>query len=188
MVSRPDCRLRTNLLNCALYVTQYTNIARAAGCAAPFVLLTWIAMSIAYLGPFGSAPAFAKARTETLIVQTASVGGTHRFEVEVARSDEQKALGLMFRTSLPNGTGMLFPYGEPQEVTMWMSNTYISLDMLFIRSDGIIHRIEANTEPFSEEIISSNGPVTAVLELSAGTAAKLGIKAGDKVQHTIFQQ
>jgi hypothetical protein len=81
---------------------------------------------------------------------------------------------------------MLFPYGRPQEITMWMKNTYVSLDMVFIRADGIVHRIAARTEPLSERTISSQGPAAAVLELVAGSAERMGIKPGDKVLHATF--
>lgn len=70
---------------------------------------------------------------------------------------------------------------------MWMRNTYVSLDMVFIRADGVVHRIEANTEPLSERIIASQGPVTAVLELAAGSAEKLKLKLGDRVLHSMFK-
>lgn len=112
--------------------------------------------------------------------------GSHVIEIEVAETAEQKALGLMFRRSLAPNAGMLFPYGEPQELTMWMKNTYISLDMVFIRADGTVHHIAEGTEPFSETVISSRGDVTAVLELIAGSAARLGLKSGDKVLHAHF--
>ncbi len=121
---------------------------------------------------------------ETLTLVTAS--GEHPIKIEVARTPEQKALGLMFRKSVPEGTGMLFPYESPQEMTMWMRNTYVSLDMVFIRRDGVVHRIEARTEPLSERVISSGGPVTAVLELGAGEAQRLGIKPGDRVLSAHF--
>lgn len=121
---------------------------------------------------------------EPLTVTTAS--GRHTVEVEVADTEERKQLGLMFRTSLAPGHGMLFPYGRPQEITMWMRNTYISLDMVFIRGDGTVHRIERATEPMSEEIIASRGPVTAVLELAAGEADRLGIAPGARVEHPSF--
>lgn len=160
-------------------------IARAASCAAPFLLLTWLAMSIAFLGP---TPALAKMRVDTLTIVSATTGQAQRFDVEIAATEAEKATGLMFRTSLPPNRGMLFPYGRPDEVTMWMRNTYIPLDMVFIRADGTVHRIEANTEPLSERVISSNGPVTAVLEIAGGSAAKLGIRAGDKVRHSIFAE
>jgi uncharacterized membrane protein (UPF0127 family) len=131
-----------------------------------------------------SGTADAKMRREPLTLVTA--GGEHTFEVEVASTPEEKAMGLMFRTSLADGAGMLFPYSPPQEATMWMRNTYISLDMVFIRTDGIVHRIEARTEPFSERVIASRGDVAAVLELRAGTAERLGLKPGDRVRHAMF--
>lgn len=114
-------------------------------------------------------------------------GGTVAFEVELAQSDQEKAAGLMFRTKLGDGEGMLFPYGRNMEVTMWMRNTYIPLDMLFIRADGVIHRIEAKAEPLSDRVIASDGPVFAVLEIAGGAAARLGIKPGDKVRHPAFE-
>ena len=92
----------------------------------------------------------------------------------------------MFRKSLDPGKGMLFPYAKPQELTMWMRNTYIPLDMVFIKANGTIHRIAENTEPFSEDIVASQGEVTAVLELAGGVTRKLGIKAGDSVKHRHF--
>jgi uncharacterized protein len=92
----------------------------------------------------------------------------------------------MYRTSLARNTGMLFPYPEARELSMWMKNTYIPLDMIFIRADGTIHRIEAMTEPLSERVIASRGAVTAVLEIAGGAAARLGLKAGDKVRHPHF--
>jgi uncharacterized membrane protein (UPF0127 family) len=123
-------------------------------------------------------------RREPLTLVTAT--GEHVINVEVAQTAEEKALGLMFRSSLPEQTGMLFPFDAPQEVSMWMRNTYVSLDMVFIRADGGVHRIESRTEPLSERVITSGGPVTAVLELAAGVAARLGLKAGDRVRHPHF--
>lgn len=129
-------------------------------------------------------PADAKMRRETLTLVTGQ--SEHVIQVEVTSTPEEKAMGLMFRTSLADDAGMLFPYSPPQEATMWMRNTYISLDMIFIRADGIIHRIETNTEPFSERVIASRGTVAAVLELKAGSAARLGLKPGDRVRHSLF--
>lgn len=123
-------------------------------------------------------------RRDTLTIVSGSA--RHQFTVEIAETEQQKAVGLMFRTSLDRRTGMLFPYGRSQELTMWMRNTYIPLDMLFIRADGVVHRIEENTEPFSETVIASNGPVIAVLELAGGVARELGLKAGDLVEHAVF--
>lgn len=124
-------------------------------------------------------------RRETLTLVTAA--GERQIVIEVAETSEEKAKGLMFRTSLPDTQGMLFPYSPPQEITMWMKNTYIPLDMVFIRADGIVHRIEARTEPFSEKTIASNGNVAAVLELAGGAAQRLGLKPGDKVVHGHFK-
>jgi uncharacterized membrane protein (UPF0127 family) len=107
-------------------------------------------------------------------------------DVEVAEDQKEKALGLMFRTELPENQGMLFPYSDERELSMWMHNTYIPLDMLFIRPDGVIHRIEARAEPLSDRVIASGGPVSAVLELAGGAAERLGIKAGDRVQYPLF--
>ena len=157
-----------------------------SGVATEAALLLFFVASVALTTPFvASNTAEATMRREALTVHTKA--GPHIIEIEVAETADEKARGLMFRAKVPDGTGMLFPYGQPQEITMWMKNTYASLDMLFIRNDGTIHRIETNTEPMSERVIASEGPVTAVLELAAGAAAKLGIKPGDRVQHNAFK-
>ncbi|MCA0400374.1 MAG: DUF192 domain-containing protein [Proteobacteria bacterium] len=120
-------------------------------------------------------------------VEIVSGDRRHSFMVEVMRSEPERARGLMFRQHMPQDQGMLFDFERDQNVTMWMKNTYISLDMIFIRSDGRIHRIETRTEPESERTISSGAPVRAVLEVNSGVAARLGLKAGDRVQHEIFR-
>jgi uncharacterized protein len=112
--------------------------------------------------------------------------GVHVFAVEVAVTNEERARGLMHRRELPEGRGMLFDFSPDQEVSMWMQNTYVSLDMIFIRADGRILRIAENTEPLSERTISSGGRVRGVLEVVAGTARKLGIAPGDRVAHPLF--
>ncbi len=122
---------------------------------------------------------------ERLAVTTSS--GNHVFDVEVAKTREQQSRGLMFRRTLGARSGMLFVYEEPQFVSMWMRNTYIPLDMIFIRADGKVHRIEASAEPLSERIIGSGEKVTAVLELAGGTAARIGLKPGDVVTHPHFK-
>ncbi len=129
-------------------------------------------------------PAHAMLR-ETLKLLTTQ--GTHVIDVEITESPEEKAQGLMFRTRLSDKSGMLFFYETPQEVTMWMRNTYIPLDMVFIRADGVVHRIEAHTVPLSEDIVASRGDVTACLELAGGAAERLGLKPGDRVEHRYFQ-
>ena len=123
-------------------------------------------------------------RRESLSLVTAA--GERKIDIEVARTPDEQTLGLMFRTALPDTSGMLFPYGPARELTMWMKNTYIPLDMVFIRADGVVHRIEVRTEPLSETVISSQGNVAAVLELAGGAAERLGLKPGDRVLHPHF--
>jgi uncharacterized membrane protein (UPF0127 family) len=122
-----------------------------------------------------------------LIIETAA-GEKHRFDVWLARTREQKARGLMFVESLDAEQGMLFLYDTPQPVSMWMKNTLISLDMLFIESDGRIAGIAQHTEPHSLASIAAPAPVVAVLELAAGTTATLGIATGDYVRHGLFSR
>lgn len=124
---------------------------------------------------------------ESLSIATQG-GQRQTFRVEVARNDADRAQGLMFRRSMPADQGMLFDFGRVEPVSMWMQNTYLPLDMLFIRADGTIARIAANTEPLSTRTIPSGEPVLSVLELNAGTAARLGIKPGDRVEHPIFKR
>ena len=124
---------------------------------------------------------------ETLSIATQG-GQKQSFRVEVARNDADRAQGLMFRRTMPADQGMLFDFGRVEPVSMWMQNTYLSLDMLFIRPDGTVARIAANTEPLSTRTIPSGEPVLAVLELNAGTAAKLEIRPGDRVEHSIFKR
>ena len=145
--------------------------------------LRWIAAVAALLGMLAQA-ATVRAAEEMLEIVTAS--GVHVFTVEVARTDEERAKGLMFRKELPEGRGMLFDFKPDQHVSMWMRNTYIPLDMLFINGDGTIRRIAENTVPLSEKTIPSGGPVRGVLEVIGGTAKKLGIKPGDRVAHPLF--
>lgn len=111
-----------------------------------------------------------------------SGGQTHRFAVEVARTQEQQATGLMHRQSLAPDAGMIFPYDPPRDASFWMKNTLIPLDMIFIRPDGTIARIEANTVPMSLDPVPSLEPVSAVLEIAGGRAAELGIQPGDRVE------
>ncbi|WEK41738.1 MAG: DUF192 domain-containing protein [Candidatus Sphingomonas colombiensis] len=120
----------------------------------------------------------------TLTIESAN--GAHVFHVDVARTEEEQARGLMFRKDIPKDGGMLFsPYpatgGEPKPAAFWMKNTPSSLDILFIRADHTIARLAENTVPFSEAPIPSGEPVAAVLEINAGRAAELGINEGDKV-------
>jgi len=105
---------------------------------------------------------------------------------EIADTDELRARGLMFRHFLPEDKAMLFDYQPPRPVAMWMKNTNISLDMLFIREDGTIAAIAQDTVPQSLDTISVQEPVRGVLELAAGTVKRLGLRVNDKVYHRIF--
>lgn len=144
---------------------------RAAGAAAT-VLAVFLMMAMAFPGARG-------AEQQTLEIATKS--GVHVFSVDLAVTSEERQRGLMFRRSVPEFYGMLFDFKDEQEVQMWMKNTYVPLDMIFISGDGRIHSIAERTEPESERIISSRGPVRAVLEVVGGTARKLGIEPGDRV-------
>lgn len=114
--------------------------------------------------------------------------GVQVFSVEMATTEEEKTTGLMYRKELPDGKGMLFDFSPEQQISMWMKNTYIPLDMIFIRADGRILRIAENTEPLSTKIISSGGLAKGVLEVIAGTAQKYGIQPGDRVAHPLFNK
>ncbi len=131
------------------------------------------------------AQAFAgEGRFEPLSIVTAT--GTHPFSVEVMRTPSELEKGLMYRTSMPADHGMLFDFQSEQSVMMWMKNTYIPLDMIFMAKTGRVVGIVANAKPMSEQILSAAVPTYAVLELNGGEAAKIGLKVGDKVNHPIF--
>ena len=120
-------------------------------------------------------------------IEIVTKSGVHVFAVELAENDEERARGLMFRTELPEGRGMLFDFQREQDVSFWMKNTPLPLDIIFIRGDGTIRRIAANTVPYSLDSIPSGGPIRAVLEVIGGTAKKFGIAPGDKVAGPIFR-
>lgn len=129
-------------------------------------------------------PDFARDR---VAIETAG-GARHEFAVELARDQAERAHGLMFVEDLPADQGMLFLYPRPQRVAMWMKNTLIPLDMLFIQPDGTIESIAERTIPRSTRTIRARGRVLGVLELNGGTAARLGIAPGDRVIHPAFAQ
>jgi uncharacterized protein len=119
-------------------------------------------------------------------LEIATKTGVHIFSVEMATTEDERQKGLMYRRELADGKGMLFDFSPEQQISMWMKNTYISLDMIFIRADGRVSRIAENTEPESTKIISSGGLARGVLEVPAGTAQKYGIAPGDRVSHPLF--
>lgn len=116
-----------------------------------------------------------------------TVTGSHRFNVEIARTPTQMERGLMFRRSLAANAGMLFDFGADRPSAMWMKNTYVPLDMIFIHRDGRVESIHYGAEPRSTRTITSRGPVRAVLEVRAGIAKLLGIRPGDRLVHPMFK-
>jgi uncharacterized membrane protein (UPF0127 family) len=130
-----------------------------------------------------AAPAAAQEsfRTESLQIETRD-GKVHEFLVELALDDGQRQQGLMNRKSMEVGRGMLFDFGRDREVTMWMKNTLLPLDMLFISKEGRVTHVNENAVPHSESIISSRGAVRYVLELNGGAYKKFGMSLGDTVR------
>lgn len=140
-----------------------------------------LTLSFGLLTSFG---AFAQSGHNVLSIVTAS--GTHDFNVDVMRSEADLEKGLMFRKSIPADYGMLFDFQREQNVMMWMKNTFIPLDMLFMDKSGKVIGIIANAEPMSEKILTVGKPTDAVLELRGGAAARIDLKVGDQVRDPIF--
>jgi len=116
---------------------------------------------------------------ETLAIQSGDK--LHKFSVELALNNRQHRQGLMFRRRMAADAGMLFIYRREEPISMWMKNTFIPLDILFIARDGKIRHVAERAVPMSEAVIDSGGAVAAVLELNAGTVSRLGLKPGDRV-------
>ena len=144
----------------------------AAGALAP-------SLAHAQVGPQPELP------KERIVIVTRD-GKKHEFRVEMAVDPGQQSIGLMFRPRVAENGGMLFDWGTSRKSQMWMRNTIVSLDMLFIDQEGNIRTIAERTIPQSLAVIDSQVPVRATLELAAGTALKLDIRVGDKVMHRIF--
>lgn len=123
---------------------------------------------------------------EELLIETTE-GERHTFQVELARTASERAQGLMYRRSLDENAGMLFIYPRAQHISMWMKNTFIPLDMIFIDESGNIIRIAERTVPQSTQSIPSGGRARAVLEINAGMSDRLGISEGDRVNHSAFE-
>jgi hypothetical protein len=127
----------------------------------------------------------AAAAAESLEFVTAT--GAHRFEIEVARTEREREVGLMYRRSMPRDHGMLFTFPSEQPVSMWMKNTYIPLDMVFVSRKGRVTSVARDAVPMSETIIPSGPPAFAVIELNAGAARAIGLDVGDQVRHPRFK-
>lgn len=149
------------------------------------ILALFAIVLLALLPAGASADEALLSKLEPLTIATE--GDATMFTVEIADTDALRARGLMFRQRLPEDRGMLFDFGAPRQVAMWMKNTYISLDMFFIREDGTIAYIAENTVPQSLDTVGVSEPVVAVLELVGGSAKRLGIRTGDTVYHRMFK-
>jgi uncharacterized membrane protein (UPF0127 family) len=130
---------------------------------------------------FAAIPAYALVTYKTSELTIFTAGGPHKFTVELALSGPQMEQGLMFRRSLAPDAGMLFDFQTPTNVTMWMKNTLIPLDMLFLDGGGQVIDIHERAVPQSLDMISARGPSRYVVELNGGTAERLGIRPGDRV-------
>lgn len=131
--------------------------------------------------PADAAPVGSETGLEVVSLSITSNGRTHRFQVEVARTEAQQSRGLMYRDRLAPDRGMIFPFSAPRAASFWMRNTPNSLDLIFIATDGRIESISADAVPLSEVPIMSEGIVGSVLEIASGRAAELGLKPGDRV-------
>ena len=150
-------------------------------------LLARVLAILAVVLVFGTGGAAGSVSFEETPLVIAAESGRFEFQVELAVSPEQRSQGLMFREELAEDRGMLFDFGRPQQASMWMRNTYLPLDMLFIDAEGRITQIASDTQPLSDNVIASREPVRAVLELRAGVTARLGIEPGDRVIHPLFE-
>ena len=148
-------------------------------------IILLLAILLATALPGGAAePQLQQFATSHLTIVSAD--GPHRFMVELAETPGQMEQGLMFRRSLAPDAGMLFDFKQPTVATMWMRNTLIPLDMLFVDQRGLIVNIAQRAVPESDQTIAAAAPVRAVIELNGGTAERLGIKPGDRVLYPIF--
>jgi uncharacterized protein len=150
--------------------------------AASLALSVFIAQPV-FAGPTLEASANMPQKLPLSKLMVVSANKSHKFRVQVALSPKEHEIGLMFRKQMPKSEGMLFVFPQPKEASFWMQNTPLSLDLIFIRADGSIANIAAKARPMSTSVIPSVGRVIGVLEINGGLSAKLGIAAGDRVEH-----
>lgn len=161
-------------------------VALAFSVVLPLAFLSSCTVSEAQTG-LGPASKHAAAQTLPVSPLVIESGGRRlTFHVELASTPEHRRTGLMFQLSMPADHGMLFDFEKPNPVAMWMKNTYIPLDIIFIDSAGLVVHIAKNTEPHSLDTISSGRPVRAVLEINGGLSDRLGFKVGDRIVHQVF--
>ncbi|MCI0598447.1 MAG: DUF192 domain-containing protein [Beijerinckiaceae bacterium] len=186
-----DDRVTTYIYLC--YIVTSSNTLEAQSCHPLWVRAACLRLGIAiYLGLFlilaqaalAGEPLRPQLKLEGLEIVTSS--GRHAFSVEVMRSDPQRQRGLMFRRFLPQDRGMLFKFEAEYPLMMWMKNTYVPLDMIFIGRSGKVVGLAEHTEPLSEKVIPSGAPAYGVLEVNAGTAARIGLRIGDTIRHPVF--
>jgi len=152
------------------------------------LLLTVFAVSLGLAHPASTQvtqiPAIDFGPLESLTI--VSNDTSHVFSIEVADTQPELSRGMMYREDIPVNEGMLFEFGEEKVTSIWMKNTSVSLDVIFVRADGSILKIEHSAKPFSLRSMTSEAPVTAVLEIAGGQANVLGIRPGDILQHSYF--
>jgi uncharacterized membrane protein (UPF0127 family) len=151
-----------------------------------FIILGMLSLAVGLLSIFAPRLSAAEEKFDISRVSIVTAGGTYNLSVELATNRKQRSQGLMGRREMATNAGMLFDFERTEPVTMWMKNTFISLDMLFLDNTGQIVYIAPNTQPQSLRHISPGRPVRGVLELNAGTAVRLGVKTGDRVLHSMF--
>jgi uncharacterized membrane protein (UPF0127 family) len=139
---------------------------------------------LALLIPAAHSDELAAPRVDSIVIE--GEAGARMLSVEIADTPQLRERGLMFRHRLPEDRGMLFLYGTAHPVAMWMKNTYIPLDMVFVRADGTVSEVRSGTVPHSLDVIQSTEPVKAVLEVASGVAGRLGLERGAVVRHSFF--
>lgn len=169
------------------------NLVRRLGLGSKGLLCAGLAVVLVCLFVFAASDLFARSVAkdpnatlpqEELLIETGN--GEFTFSAEIADDPDERSQGLMFREQMLPTHGMLFDFGWSEPVIMWMKNTPLALDMVFVREDGTVARVASNTVPFSLDHIPSGEPVAFVLELNAGIAAQIGLKKGDVIRHRKF--
>lgn len=162
------------------------SLARLRHLSLVLAIMSGIAVLLAFAPPPGGVNTARASQFRVDEITVVSVRGRFHMVVEMAETPDARRQGLQFRKQLGEGQGMLFDFGKVAPVAMWMKNTLIPLDMIFIAGDGRVAHVARNTKPLSLEVIPSGGAVRGVLEVTAGTAARLGITKGSLIRHPMF--